>query len=580
MTSLAVPPYQFRPTRIPPRADLPTTQGIVNEAFRQLWYDTHLHQLSHMEVFNVRRFGARGDGVTDDTTDVNAAAAAAEGGVLYFPNGTYKVTDHISIPSDCTVVMAAGAVVKQYTEAKSGFQVASQSNVRLHRCTVDYATTAVRQTTGAIHVVSSTNVEVVHCRVIKAAGLGIYVANSLRGRIHGNIVESTLADGIHVTNGSSTNHVSKDITITGNTCNANEDDAIAVIGYTTSGQLVNENITIAANVVRASEARGITVGGAKYVSVTGNSIADIAGGAGINVYLDETFDTFASEDVSVIGNVIAPASGASTSNRHGIQVYRSHRVVVAANVVDWRAGSGIKVFGKSDNTDDALDCQVVNNIVKGTTTGEQGIHGLRANRLLIRGNTVINATKAGIYADTCDGVVIDGNVLDEANQQDVGATNLMTVASGSGAVVTNNFITQTTTDFTHAITIISQGNVSHAGNRFTLTATMAGAPLNNSSSNLNPAVSADRGDANVTLTVDTDAETQRFATELTENRTVTLSTTGARHGSKFRVVRTGLGSFTLDVGGLKTIPSATAAFVDVEYRAAGAAWMLTGYGTL
>jgi hypothetical protein len=91
-------------------------------------------------------------------------------------------------------------------------------------------------------------------------------------------------------------------------------------------------------------------------------------------------------------------------------------------------------------------------------------------------------------------------------------------------------------------------------------------------------MSGDRGDANVTLTATLSEEVQRFATTLTVNRTVTLSTTQAHKGAKFRVVRTGLGAFTLDVGGLKTIPSATAAFVDVAYD--GTAWRLIGYGLL
>lgn len=93
-----------------------------------------------------------------------------------------------------------------------------------------------------------------------------------------------------------------------------------------------------------------------------------------------------------------------------------------------------------------------------------------------------------------------------------------------------------------------------------------------------PMLSADRGDANVTLTVAGDDPVQRFATTLTANRTVTLSTTGAVRGDNFRIVRTGLGSFTLAVGSLKTIPSATAAFVDVAFD--GTNWVLTGYGTL
>jgi hypothetical protein len=93
-----------------------------------------------------------------------------------------------------------------------------------------------------------------------------------------------------------------------------------------------------------------------------------------------------------------------------------------------------------------------------------------------------------------------------------------------------------------------------------------------------PFMSADRGDANVTLQAGLDAPEQRFATVLTANRTVTLSSTDAWNGAQFRITRTGLGAFTLDVGGLKVIPAGTAAFVDVEYD--GNAWRLTAYGTL
>lgn len=89
-------------------------------------------------------------------------------------------------------------------------------------------------------------------------------------------------------------------------------------------------------------------------------------------------------------------------------------------------------------------------------------------------------------------------------------------------------------------------------------------------------VSADRGDANVTLVAGADVPIQRYATALTANRTVTLGSGG--NGMWFRVVRTGLGAFTLDVGGLKTIPNSTAAAVEVAHD--GTAWRLTDYGTL
>ena len=95
--------------------------------------------------------------------------------------------------------------------------------------------------------------------------------------------------------------------------------------------------------------------------------------------------------------------------------------------------------------------------------------------------------------------------------------------------------------------------------------------------NLNT-ISANRGDNAVTLVAGTDEAIQIFSTALTANRAITLSTTNAVKGDRFRIVRTGLGAFTMDVGGLKTLPSATAAFAEVMFN--GTAWVLIGYGTL
>lgn len=51
-------------------------------------------QAKMRESFSVKDFGATGDGVTNDTTAVQAAitAAATSGAIVYFPAGTYKVT--------------------------------------------------------------------------------------------------------------------------------------------------------------------------------------------------------------------------------------------------------------------------------------------------------------------------------------------------------------------------------------------------------------------------------------------------------------------------------------------------------
>jgi hypothetical protein len=58
------------------------------------------------EVFNVKDYGATGDGSTNDTTAIQAAATAcrtAGGGILFFPAGNYLVTLNIKVGSNTTV---------------------------------------------------------------------------------------------------------------------------------------------------------------------------------------------------------------------------------------------------------------------------------------------------------------------------------------------------------------------------------------------------------------------------------------------------------------------------------------------
>ncbi len=59
---------------------------------------------------DVRDFGATGDGATDDTSFIQAAldAVPANGGIVYFPNGTYKVTSVLTVSKPCTRLLGPG----------------------------------------------------------------------------------------------------------------------------------------------------------------------------------------------------------------------------------------------------------------------------------------------------------------------------------------------------------------------------------------------------------------------------------------------------------------------------------------
>lgn len=83
------------------------------------------------EIVSVKDFGAIGDGVTDDTAAIQAAVdATPTGTTIYFPAGTYAVSDEIRINKPLVVRGAGpgsfiadtgGAYLKQTDNTKNGF---------------------------------------------------------------------------------------------------------------------------------------------------------------------------------------------------------------------------------------------------------------------------------------------------------------------------------------------------------------------------------------------------------------------------------------------------------------------------
>lgn len=85
-------------------------------------------------------------------------------------------------------------------------------------------------------------------------------------------------------------------------------------------------------------------------------------------------------------------------------------------------------------------------------------------------------------------------------------------------------------------------------------------------------------DAAATLTVGANAENVKHTGTLTADRAITLSTTNAFAGARFRITRTGGGAFNLNVGTgpLKALITNTWA----EFIYDGSAWYLAAYGAL
>lgn len=93
------------------------------------------------EVFNVKAYGAKGDGTTDDTAAINAAYAAATAvkGTVYFPCGTYLLTSAIADSEPVTWQGESQACATVEIPAGSAFDVfdVGSSNVSFKDLTID-----------------------------------------------------------------------------------------------------------------------------------------------------------------------------------------------------------------------------------------------------------------------------------------------------------------------------------------------------------------------------------------------------------------------------------------------------------
>lgn len=167
----------------------------------------------------------------------------------------------------------------------------------------------------SVVVKDAVDFRVIATRLVGARGSGILVRNSTRGVIRGNAVMDTLADGIHVTDGSSS------LTIANNTVTRSGDDGIAVVSYQRDAS-VSQDVLITGNTVTDGRSRGLAVVGGESIALTENVVTRSAN-AGVYIAAEGEWATRSVSSVHVARNRVTDSPSSSRSGHSSILVYAS-----------------------------------------------------------------------------------------------------------------------------------------------------------------------------------------------------------------------------------------------------------------
>lgn len=265
---------------------------------------------------SIKSHGARGDGVSDDTTAMqNSLNAAGAGRVVLVPAGTYIQTNTLDIPSGVTLKgdpAGAGTIKATNPDRQAIYLRGTNSN--LIGMTLTSTATVRRESDWHQRVVleHSTGSIVSDNQIIGGSAAGIFAFGAKNYKIVSNTIRETLADAIHNTNKSSFGEVRD------NTVETSGDDGVAVVSYMKDGGYTH-HITITGNVINNPKARGISVVGGTNVLVENNSIKHTRA-AGIYLNSEVSYQTYAVKDVTVNNNVIDEANYETPIHHAGIFV--------------------------------------------------------------------------------------------------------------------------------------------------------------------------------------------------------------------------------------------------------------------
>lgn len=430
---------------------------------------------------NVRRFGATGDGTTDDTQAIRHAVRDGDG-MLHFPPGAYRITQPIEINLEesgplgidgtggtARLLMAgAGPAFRLVgTHGGTGDPLSVKGNVypnqrlptvknieiegghpdadgiqMVQTMQSVFEGVLIRRCRHGIHLTQrNRNVLISHCHIYHNTGVGIFLdhVNLHQINIASSHVSYNRLGGIRIEGSEIRN-----LQITGNDIEYNNDvqhdtdaqpTAEIYVDTTETGASVNE-VTIASNTIQAtSSPRGCNIrihedsrGDSRppgLWAITGN----IIGSQENNVHLTGCYG------VSLTGNCIY-----SCSNRN-LLIEDSRQINVGNNTFRRhtpRMGTGVRCIRSSDIT--LAGCSILDEHSDGQPSDASLLELVECQRINVSGSQLLDGVPCGIDVTDCDHVSITGCTIHETREDRKSRHAIRFTGQGQGNLIGMNSI--------------------------------------------------------------------------------------------------------------------------------------------
>lgn len=484
----------IRPEQMKPAIILPYVEGslpavvagnagrlaTVTDNARGLWVQSPTTWFAvNGEATNVQAFGAKGDGVTDDTTAVQAAVTA---GNAQFPPGTYLVSAAITIPSNRRLFGFQNSIIQLKTATnKAVLSIGTSTDVLIEGLTIDGNRVNQDDATcnagcyGIFTAPGATRLLIRDNTVKNIQDVGIGLTGVTHARVVNNSISNTGWSGVRVGGASDATNcqfvvvannvmtaigaagveasMTKDTVIAGNVINdaAKEITQQAILvgyGLDLGDTADGERVLVADNVVRTTTNHGgIRVGGTD-ITVSGNVVSG-TGERGIFVGCTNDVGTYCVR-VHVIGNTVTPPTNVADV---GIGLLRCNGCSAVGNHVTLSSTSTAAAFSIQDTTGLTLSDNV----------GEEGNSCLRLidpQEAVISGNRCKGQTTKGLHitGTSTTKVSITGNLITNLDGGATGGIDTITDSPTYVTVVGNTLRTASAIISSASATSVTEGN--------------------------------------------------------------------------------------------------------------------------